>query len=103
MKSESKAVIKLETHTALLGADEILKEARVGGSRGFYGGKPVSGGGFRVAYVFRGDNSSVTFGLRLPHKRTITEYETSVGIFSEGDFVNALVIEDSGAYRIVGL
>ncbi len=98
-------VIKLEeeTRTALLGADKILEEARVGGSRVLYEGKPVSEVRLRVAYVLSQDNSSVTLGLRLPQKKTTAEYKTSSGIFNEGDSVSALVVEDGGTYRIVGL
>jgi len=97
-------VIKLETHTALFGADELLREVEDGGNRVYVDGKPVSEIKFRIAYVLKSSDSSATVGLRLPHKRTSIEYETSLDGLQEGDLVNARVVEiEQGNYRIVSL
>ena len=104
MKSECKAVIKLEeTHTALLGADEPFREVTACGKPVYSDGKLVREIDLRVAYILRGNISSVTLGLRLPQRRTTAEYNTFSDEFKEGDLVSALVVEEKGAYRIVEL
>ncbi len=104
MKSACKVVIKLETHTAFLGADNLVREVIIDGKPAYADGKPIREIDLRVAYVLRGNNSSATLGLRLPHRRTNVEYESSAGIFREGDFVSAWVVEsERGNYRIVAL
>lgn len=96
--------MEAETHTALLGADEIFRKVTACGRPVYSDGKLVREIDLRVAYVLRGNNSSVTLGLRLPHRRTTAEYKTPSEEFKEGDFVSALVVESElGNYRIVAL
>lgn len=93
--------MEAETHTALFGADPLLRGVFSDGESAYLDGKQVQELDLRVAYVIREENFSLTLGLRLPHRRTATEYNTFSDEFKEGDFVSALVVEDGWAYKIV--
>lgn len=94
--------LEAETHTALLGADEILSEVKVGGNPVYADGKPVNEIKLRAAYVIRNPTGGSRVGLHISQRREVVEYPTFLEI-NRGDLVSALVIENGGAYRIVGL
>ena len=95
--------IETETHTVLFGADPLLREVSFEGDSAYANGKPVSEIYLRVAYVIHERNSSLTLGLRLPHRRTTVEYNIFSDEFKKGDLVSARVVKKGRAYKVIEL